>query len=288
MASLLSKRWDDSIKKYVESDYFTLDTVNNTLFFDVETTTRYKTYDEYLEKEPNCAKEFARQSGKRSDFKGMTTSEIYDSNGMLYAQHLQVISIAYLKWDPSTRKYEGDTIGFSSWEEYDSIEDKSKADRDLLIEFNESLYSEFGDDRGLLGGYNILGFDIAVLWWRMMACGIKPHPSLNTVGKRPWNIDWILDLQSWTTPCDHKGLSSFDTVNYLFDIPSSKTDDVAGNHVGARFWEDHQVERINDYCKKDVMSSIALSRRLSEDGVDNIHSKTMKDFSLRMEEKKNG
>ena len=50
MASLLSKRWDDSIKKYVKSDYFTLDDVNNTLFFDVETTTRYKTYEEYLEK----------------------------------------------------------------------------------------------------------------------------------------------------------------------------------------------------------------------------------------------
>ena len=291
MASLLSKRWDDSIKKHVKSDYFTLDAVNNTLFFDVETTTRYKTYEEYLEKEPNCAKEFARKVRVDSKWDSMSIEEVYNghirSNGMLWAQHLHIISSAYRKWNPTTRKYDDeDTIGFSSWEEYQSIEDKSKADKDFLIEFNEVLYSHFGEERGLLGGYNIVGFDIAVLWMRMMACGIKPHPSLNTVGKKPWDIDWVLDLKDWTSPADHKGLSSFDTVNALFGVPSSKTDEIAGNHVCFRFWDDHDVEGINEYCMKDVMSSIALARRLSEDVMDSIHQKTMEDYMNRMEEKK--
>lgn len=272
-------------------DHFTLDIVNNTLFFDVETTTRYKTYAEYLEKEPNPAKEFARKVRVDSKWDSMTMEEVYNghirSNGMLWAQHLQIISIAYRKWNPSTRKYEGDTFGFSSWEEYESIEDKSKADRDILIKFNEVLINEFGNDKGLLGGYNILGFDMAVLWHRMMVCGIKPHTSLQTVNRRSWNITNILDLKSWTTPCDHTGLSSFDTMNALLGVPSSKTDDVAGNHVGARFWDDHEVEKINEYCMKDVMSSIALARRLSEDVIDDIHAKTMEDYWRRMEEKKN-
>jgi hypothetical protein len=285
MAALLSKRWDASSNKYVKGDYYSLDDVNNTLFFDVETTTRYKTYDEYLEKERNCGKEFARTSGKRNDWKEMSTSEIYDKNGMLLAQHLQIISIAYRKWNPSNRKYEGNTIGFSSWEEYESIKDKTKADKDLLIQFNEVLYSQFGEERGLLGGYNILGFDMAVLWMRMMSCDIKPHPSLHTVGKKPWDIDWVLDLQSWTTPTDHKGLSSFDTINSLFNVRSSKTDEIAGNYVGIRFWDDHDIDGINDYCMKDVMSSIALARRLSEDVINNIHAKTMEDYCTRMENK---
>lgn len=270
-------------------DHFTLDIVNNTLFFDVETTTRYKTYEEYLEKEPNPAKEFARKVRVDSKWDPMTMEEVYNgnprSNGMLWAQHLQIISIAYRKWNPSTRKYEGDTFGFSSWEEYEAIEDKSKADRDILIKFNEVLINEFGNDKGLLGGYNILGFDMAVLWHRMMVCGIKPHTSLQTINRRSWNITNILDLKSWTTPCDHTGLSSFDTMNALLGVPSSKTDDVAGNHVGARFWDDHEVEKINEYCMKDVMSSIALARRLSEDVVDDIHTKTMEDYRRRMEQK---
>jgi hypothetical protein len=290
MATLLSKRWDDTIKKSVKPDYFGLDAVNNTLFFDVETTTRYKTYAEYLEREPNPAKEFARKVRVDSKWDSMSMEEVYNghnrSKGMLWAQHLQIISIAYRKWNPTTRKYDdGDTLGFSSWEEYQSIEDKSKADRDLLIGFNEILYSHFGDERGLLGGYNIVGFDIAVLWHRMMSCGIKPHPSLNTVCKKSWEIDWVLDLKDWTTPAGHDGLSSFDTVNALLGIPSSKTDDVAGNHVGARFWDDHEVEKINEYCMKDVMSSIGLARRLSEDGMDIIHQKTMEDYLRRMGEK---
>ena len=77
-------------------------------------------------------------------------------------------------------------------------------------------------------------------------------------------------------------------MNALLGVPSSKTDDVAGNHVGARFWDDHAIEQINEYCMKDVMSSIALARRLSEDVMDNIHKKTMEDYMSRMEEKNNG
>lgn len=292
MAALLPEKYDKSIGKYVQADHFTLDDVNHTLFFDVETTTRYKTYAEYLEREPNCAKEFARKVRVDSKWDSMTIEEVYNgnprSNGMLWAQHLHIISIAYRKWNPTTRKYDdGDVFGFSSWEEYESIEDKSKADRDILIKFNEVLIKEFGDDKGLLGGYNILGFDIAVLWMRMMACGIKPHTSLQTVNRKPWNITNVLDLQSWTKPCEHTGLSSFDIMNSLLGIPSSKTDEVAGNHVGVRFWEDHAVEQINEYCMKDVMSSIGLARRLSEDVIDDIHAKTMEDYLRRMEEKKN-
>lgn len=289
MATLVHKTWDDKERKYVKSDYYNMDAVNRTLFFDVETTTRYKTYEEYLESEPNCAKEFARRTKSEGKWEGLTPAQIYngtdESRGMLWAQHLQIISIAYRIWNPSTRKYEGKTIGFSSWEEYQSIEDKSTADRDLIIEFNEILYSHFGDERGILGGYNIVGFDIAVLWMRMMACGIKPHPSLNTVNKKPWDIDWVLDLQSWTNPAEHKGLSSFDTMNALLGVPSSKTDEHAGNYVCFRFWDDGDVEGINDYCMKDVMSSIALARRLSEDYIDNLHAQTMEDYVRRMEEK---
>lgn len=292
MSALLPEKYDKSIGKYVQADHFTLDDVNKTLFFDVETTTRYNTYEEYLENEPNCAKEFARKVRVDSKWDSMTIEEVYNgnprSNGMLWAQHLHIISIAYRKWNPTTRKYEGDTFGFSSWEEYESIEDKSKADRDILINFNEVLTSEFGDDKGLLGGYNILGFDMAVLWMRMMVCGIKPHTSLQTVNRKPWNITNILDLYAWTKPCEHTGLSSFDIMNALLEVPSSKTDDVAGNHVGARFWNDHEIEQINEYCMKDVMSSIALARRLSEDVMDNIHKKTMEDYMSRMEEKNNG
>lgn len=289
MATLLSKRWDDSIKKYVKGDYFTLEDVNNTLFFDVETTTRYKTYEEYLEKEPNPAKEFARKVRVDSKWDDMEIADVYNghnrSRGMLWGQHLQIISIAYRIWDPSSRKYVGETIGFSSWEEYQSIEDKSKADKDILIRFNEILKSLFGTERGLLGGYNIVGFDIAVLWMRMMSCGIKPHPSLNTICKKSWEIDWVLDLKDWTTPSDHRGLSSFDTVNALLGVPSSKTDEIAGAHVCFRFWDDHDIEGINGYCMKDVVSSIALARRLSEDIVDDIDAKTMEDYRLRMEQK---
>lgn len=289
MSALLPQKYDKSIGKYMQADHFSLDDVNHTLFFDVETTSRYKTYAEYLECEPNPAKEFARKVRVDSKWDSMTIEEVYNghirSNGMLWAQHLQVISIAYRKWNPSTRKYEGETFGFSSWEEFESIEDKSKADRDILIQFNEVLKKEFGDDKGLLGGYNILGFDMAVLWHRMMSCGIKPHTSLQTPNRREWNITNVLDLRKWTTPCDHTGLSSFDTMNALLGIPSSKTDDVAGNHVGARFWEDHEIQKINEYCMKDVMSSIALARRLSEDYLDEIHEKTMEDYRRRMEEK---
>lgn len=42
-------------------------------------------------------------------------------------------------------------------------------------------------------GHNIKGFDIPFIAKRAMYNGIKIHPMLKAFGKKPWEIDYILD-----------------------------------------------------------------------------------------------
>jgi hypothetical protein len=60
------------------------------MFFDIETTTRYKTFEEYQEAEPFMAKEFIR----RNKGSNLTPQEAYLEDGMLHSEHGQVVSIA--------------------------------------------------------------------------------------------------------------------------------------------------------------------------------------------------
>lgn len=263
--------------------------VKNTLFFDIETTTRYKTYEEYLQNEPEMAKFFEEKSLKRSDYKGMSVDDIYFKYGMLYAEHGQIISIAYRMWDEESRRYTGETIGFKSWEDYQSRDPKC-ADRDLLIEFNETLYQRFGYNAidepklGSLGGYHILGFDIPFLYKRMLYNGIMSHPSLNTVNQKSWNIKHVVDLKQWTKPADYNGLTSFGMECVLLGIPNPKEDEIDGNQVCFRFWDDHNIDAINKYCMRDVMSSVQMALSISEEGVKKRHQKTMEEWMERQKE----
>lgn len=257
--------------------------IKNTLFFDIETTTRYPNYEEYLRQEPDMAKFFAEKAMKRDENKGMSVDEVYALKGMLYAEHGQVISIAYRMWDEEAGKYTGETFGFSSWEDFES-RDRKKADIDILMKFNEILYQRFGfmiNDEprlGSLGGYHILGFDIGFVFKRMLYNGIMPHPSLNTVNQKSWNIKHIIDLKDWTKPADYNGLTSFGMECVMLGIPNPKENEIDGNQVCFRFWDDHNIQAINEYCMRDTIASIQMAIALSGDGMKKRHKKTMSEW----------
>lgn len=262
--------------------------IKKTVFFDIETTTRYPTFEEYYQNEPDAAKQFKEKSAKQKEYTGMSVEEIYALNGMLWAEHGQVISIAYRMWDHEVERYTGEVFGFSSWEDYETKPKKS-ADLDILIAFNETLYERFGymegapniPRLGLLGGYHIKGFDIPFLYKRMLYNGIIPHPSLNIINKRSWNIEHTIDLKDWTKPFDYNALTSFATECVMLGIPNPKKDEIDGNQVCFRFWDDHAIEDINDYCMRDVFASVRMAIALSEEKMRIRHEQVMSDWIER-------
>lgn len=263
----------------------TTEKIKNTLFFDIETTTRYKTYEEYKEHEPECAQDFENQIRKKREYDSMSVEDAYKEYGMLTPEHGQVVTIACRIWNDEEGQWNDDIFGFESWEDYDG-RDKKRADKDILIKFNEVLYGIFGNKIGSLGGYRINKFDIPYLYRRMLMTGLYPQQTLITVGVKSWDIK-NLELYDWWTGTGANGYSGFSSACELMGIGSSKEEGMDGRQVCFRFWDDHNVEGINQYCMRDVVKSAEFAIALSEPKMKKRHQVTMEDYHRRMEEKKN-
>jgi hypothetical protein len=59
---------------------------------------------------------------------------------------------------------------------------------------------------------------------------------------------------------DFKNYTSLDLLTAVFDIPTPK-DDIDGSMVGKVYWQDKDLERIREYCQKDVLAIAQLMRR---------------------------
>jgi DNA polymerase elongation subunit (family B) len=258
--------------------------IKKTLFFDIETTTRYKTWEEYLEKEPNSAKDFETQILMKREWAGVPIEKIYPEKGMLSPEHGQIVSICSRIWNSDEKKWDDRVFGFSSWDEYESIEDKKNADKDILIPFNEYLIELFGTERGTFGGYNINNFDIPYVYRRVLRTGLLPQTSLVNVNLAKWEKK-NLDLMDWWNGTGAAGWSGFSSACEMMNVGSSKEEGVDGRHVCNLFWDDQNIQGINDYCMRDVIKSAQFAISLSDEKLTKRHEEVLVDYLQRMEQK---
>ena len=108
-----------------------------------------------------------------------------------------------------------------------------------------------------LCGYSIKRFDMPWLAKRMMANKIKPPSNLSVYGKKPWEVD-VFDLpEVWGQGNMNESYTPFEVACVAMGIPSSK-DDLSGPEVKDAYWRG-ELDRIKDYCEKDVLKSQELA-----------------------------
>ena len=93
----------------------------------------------------------------------------------------------------------------------------------------------------------------------MLINGISVPETLNTAGKKPWEVNHLDTMELWKFG-DYKNYSSLNLLTAVFDIPTPK-DDIDGSEVGHVYWNEHNLQRIVTYCQKDVVAIIQLFLR---------------------------
>lgn len=121
-------------------------------------------------------------------------------------------------------------------------------------------------------GHNIKEFDIPYICRRMMVNGLSLPDCLQMAGKKPWELDHLLDSLSLWKFGDYKHYTSLDLLMNLFEIPSPK-DDIDGSDVGKVYWDENDCSRIMKYCEKDVLAVINLFFRWN--GLDLVDKKNI-------------
>lgn len=133
------------------------------------------------------------------------------------------------------------------------------------------LKSIFGDDEKLLlqsfieltdklhkhnknfqfSGHNIREFDIPYLCRRMLINHLTLPTYLNLHGAKPWEVRMV-DTMQWWKFGDYKHYTSLHLLANVLGVPTSKTD-INGADVQKVYYKEKNLQRIVDYCQRDVV-----------------------------------
>ena len=122
----------------------------------------------------------------------------------------------------------------------------------LLNQFALFLSQDvIGKARMKLCAHNGKEFDYPYLCRRMLVHGIRIPDLLNTSGLKPWEVPHLDTMEMWKFG-DYKHYTSLKLLAAVFSLRSSK-DDIDGSMVNEVYWREKDLERIAEYCRKDVV-----------------------------------
>ena len=206
------------------------------LFLDIETvasTDNYNSIDERLKVQWSRKANYFKRDSTQTD------EDLFHERAGIYAEFGKVICICVGKFTENdqgqvtlkTKAYYGDD------------------ERALLMEF-KTMVEKLNPVSLKLCAHNGKEFDFPYLCRRMLIQGIALPSVLNISGRKPWETPHLDTMDMWKFG-DFKHYTSLDLLATIFNIPSSKND-IDGSKVNHVYHVEKDLERIKEYCLRDV------------------------------------
>jgi uncharacterized protein YprB with RNaseH-like and TPR domain len=216
--------------------------IENILFIDIETVPMASQYDELDE---NFKSLWDKKSAYLSKSEEDDPSTLFEREG-IYAEFGKIVCI-------SAGRIQNDEIKTKSY--------YSDNEKRLLQEFADDLSIFTRSIPNLyLCAHNGKEFDFPYIIRRMIINQIPIPYILNTRNKNRYDIPFIDTMEMWKFG-DYKHFTSLALLCELFGIPTPK-DDIDGSEVARVYYEENDLERIKQYCEKDVTALIEVYKRL--------------------------
>lgn len=219
--------------------------LSRVLVLDIETIPAFPSYTDLPEHWKMLWEKKAAILKKESD---QSAADIYNRAG-IYAEFGKIICISCGYYSSSGNEYIFKIKSFYGSDEYM-----------LLKEFCQMLDKSFDNPDSLLCAHNGKEFDFPFIARRCLILGIPIPKILQIGGKKPWEIRHIDTMDFWKFG-DYKSYTSLELLAAVFNIPTPK-DDIDGSQVWKVFWQDNDLERIKNYCEKDVRTLANVLIRL--------------------------
>ena len=177
----------------------------------------------------------------------LSAEEVYEKAG-IYAEFGKIICISVGFLIQAKGEMQIRLKSFSSMNE-----------KKLLQGFIDLLNTHYNHNSYILCAHNGKEFDFPYISRRLLVNEMKLPILLNNAGKKPWEINNIDTLDLWKFG-DYKHYTSLELLTNIFNIPTPK-DDIDGSQVAKIFYEDQDIDRIINYCEKDVIATIQLFQK---------------------------
>jgi len=221
--------------------------LTNILFVDIETVSGSP---DYHQMDDRLKKHWDRKSGFLNNPNELSTDEMYLDRAGIFAEFGQIVTIA---------------VGYMAkvddihW----GLRVKAFADSDearVLSGFKQLLETKFAVETLQLCAHNGREFDFPYICRRMLIQGISIPRILDIGNMKPWEIPIIDTMNLWKFG-DRKNFTSLDLLATLFDIETSKSD-IDGSDVTRVYHQEGGLDRIADYCKRDIVVTAQLFLKL--------------------------
>lgn len=223
----------------------TIDSIDITkiLFLDIETVPQYGTEAELQEEERALWLKKSERLAKEDE----TPEQLYQKAG-IFAEFGKIVCISVGFLRPVDGVMELRIRSFAGDDEHQ-----------LLVDFFDLVYKYFNSKNKFFCAHNGLEFDFPFIARRALINGLKVPQSLDTRGKKPWEVQHLDTLDLWRFG-DYKNYTSLALLAQIFGIPTPK-DDIDGSQVAQVYWNEHDLKRIVTYCQKDVVTIVQLFRK---------------------------
>lgn len=216
--------------------------IEKILFLDIETVPvkyKYNELDEWGKK---------LWDNKWKSHKEVSPEVLYDKAG-IYAEFAKVlcIGLGYIDNTGQTRLQI-----LHNDNEYELLNEFNA----ILYKFYQYVFTHYNTEYNLCA-HNGREFDFPFLCRRMLINNI-PIPDILKSGRR----DMLLDTMDMWKFGDYKNYTSLDLLAYVFKIDSPK-DGIDGSMVAKVYYEDKNIEKIKEYCLKDVDTLIKVYKKLN-------------------------
>ncbi len=216
------------------------------LFFDLETVGEYPTLVELEKNKPGLHKMFLKYQDwfikKFPEDKEKSADEIYETRAALVPEFAKIVvaSFAFLSPDGKIQKQT-----FAMDDEKEMLRGVIK----LLDKVNKLNF--------YLCGHNIKGFDIPMLYKRMMINGFQPSTMLPTADTKPWDIK-AMDTKEFWNGTNPFTIAQLELISVSMGCESSKEGPVTGGVVHPSYWKEGKLNEIAEYCEQDVKALVDL------------------------------
>jgi len=123
---------------------------------------------------------------------------------------------------------------------------------EILRIFTDLCNKMYQHNRGFqFGGHNIKEFDIPFICRRLLINRLPLPEYLQLHDKKPWEVK-MFDTLNWWKFGDNKNYISLHLLANVLGIATSKTD-MDGSMVQDVYYRENNLQRIVDYCQRDVV-----------------------------------
>ena len=213
------------------------------LFIDIETVPQHPNFE-------SLSKAFQDLWEKKTSYfrkENESAADVYSRAG-IYAEFGKIICISV------------GLVIYKNEEKYFRLKSFfGKDEKQLLMSFSGMIDKFSVRKEPFLCAHNGKEFDFPYIARRMLVNGLKLPKILDVAGKKPWEVKFLDTLELWKFG-DYKHYTSLNLLTNIFGISDPK-DDIDGSMVADVFWKENNLQRIMNYCEKDVFAVVQLFMR---------------------------